>query len=395
MLLFTVCSLAAPLSAHAGGVPFFGPIIPDEYNRCAANWGLLMVVINNIISLFITIAILFIAPLMVAYSGFLFVVNPVNASGKEEAKKVLQNTVVGIVIALAGWMIVDALMAVLYEPGNASKHWSDLVTGGGASFCIPLKGSLNQGSSSVPTLEVSLVQNIPPAPAPIESVPISKALERLDSEGHEDAIDILDPDYIKMDDTKNGLRQEDPAPPATPENPIGSGTENAVQGIIEKEALPTSSPTSRRINGVDANLVKAIIQAESSGNPDATHLDKDGKSSYGLMQMRPDTAKRFDSNLNGLSDAAIGEKLKDPDYNVKLGTAYLRDLSTKYNGDLDKTIAAYNGGPGANKDSRDCPGSSRWQCQWDNKAQTIPNTGYDVTRNYVTKVNQYYSKLKT
>ncbi len=177
-----------------------------------------------------------------------------------------------------------------------------------------------------------------------------------------------------------------------------------VQQIINQEApisptlptsptLPVAPSVVPRINGVDSNLVKAIIQAESSGNKNAIHVDKDGKASYGLMQVRPDTAKRYDSTLANLSDAQIGEKLKDPDYNVKLGTAYLQDLASKYNGDLDKVIAAYNGGPGANKSSRDCPGSMRWQCEWDNTAHTIPNTGYRVTRNYVVKVNNYYSQL--
>jgi hypothetical protein len=158
-LLLIAGSLALPVVAHAGGIPFFGPIIPDEVNRCAAGWGLLMVVINNIISLLITLAIVFVAPLMIAWSGFLFVVNPVNAEGKGQAKKILTNTVVGIVIALAGWLIVNAIMVALYNPdtpiaGGKLGVWSQLVTSGGAPLCIPLAGSLKPAVTPPPIVGV-------------------------------------------------------------------------------------------------------------------------------------------------------------------------------------------------------------------------------------------------
>ena len=145
--LFVASSLALPLTAHAG-IPFFGPIIPQGGNFavCPAGWGMLITVINNIISLLLTLAIVFVAPLMIAYSGFLFVVNPVNAAGKEQAKKILTNTIVGIVIALAGYMIVAALMAVLYNPGASSGTtrlgvWSSLITSGGIDACLRQTGA--------------------------------------------------------------------------------------------------------------------------------------------------------------------------------------------------------------------------------------------------------------
>ena len=148
-LLFAISLFAAPLAAHAAVIPFFGPIIPDEVNRCAAGWGLLITVINNVIRFLITLAIVFVAPLMIAYAGFLFVVNPVNAAGKEKAKVVLRNTVVGIVIALVGWLIVDAIMVVLYNPdtpiaGGRLGAWSQLISSGGIDQCIPLAESLRQ-----------------------------------------------------------------------------------------------------------------------------------------------------------------------------------------------------------------------------------------------------------
>ena len=154
-LLFVGTSLALPVAAHAGGIPFFGPIIPSAYQACPASWGLLVTVINNIISFLITLAIVFVAPLMIAYSGFLFVVNPMNAGGKEKAKSILTNTVVGIVIALSGWLIVDAIMAVLYNPGAAGGTWSSLITSGGIDPCIPLAGNLVQVQPSAPDVSAT------------------------------------------------------------------------------------------------------------------------------------------------------------------------------------------------------------------------------------------------
>src|SRR3989344_2357062 len=145
-LLLVAGSLPFPFAAHAA-IPFFGPVIPQEANQavCPASWGLLVVVINNLISLLITIAIVFIAPLMIAYSGYLFVVNPVDPSGIAKAKGILTNTVVGIVVALAGWMIVDAIMVALYNknaPGLSGIAWSDLITSGGVAPCLPQRGAL-------------------------------------------------------------------------------------------------------------------------------------------------------------------------------------------------------------------------------------------------------------
>jgi hypothetical protein len=144
--LFALASLTLPHLAHAS-IPFLGPIIPQAgvQSTCAAGWGMLIVVINNIIQFLITIAISFVAPIMIAYAGFLFVVNPVNAGGKERAKSILTNTIVGIVISLSAWLVVDAVMAVLYTSPSDTRGawgaWTDLITTNDA-FCAPQTGSL-------------------------------------------------------------------------------------------------------------------------------------------------------------------------------------------------------------------------------------------------------------
>src|SRR3989344_8984662 len=145
ILLFVISLIAIPVAAHAANtIPFFGPIIPDaqiqvngvasNQNVCAAGWGMLIIVINNIILLLLTIAIVFVAPLMIAYSGFLLVVNPVHPEGKTRAKSLLLNLAIGLVIALSAWLIVDLIMATLYN--DEFGTWSEIITTGGEPACL-------------------------------------------------------------------------------------------------------------------------------------------------------------------------------------------------------------------------------------------------------------------
>ena len=105
---------------------------------------MLITVINNIIRVVISIAIVFVAPVMIAYAGFLLVVNQGDSAKLTEAKKILTNTIIGIVVALAGWLIVDAIMAVLYKPPSDSSWsttWSEIITSGGKEPCLKQKGT--------------------------------------------------------------------------------------------------------------------------------------------------------------------------------------------------------------------------------------------------------------
>ena len=83
---------------------------------------------------------------------------------------------------------------------------------------------------------------------------------------------------------------------------------------------------------VDVNLVKSVITAESCFKRKA--LSSAG--AQGLMQLIPDTAKRF-----GVTDSY------DPKQNIRAGVKYLRFLLDRFKGDLKKVVAAYNAGEGA------------------------------------------------
>lgn len=84
--------------------------------------------------------------------------------------------------------------------------------------------------------------------------------------------------------------------------------------------------------GVDPRLIVAVARRESAFKPNA--VSRVG--ACGLMQLMPATARVF-----GITD------IFDVRQNIFGGTRYLRQLLDTYSGDLDRTLAAYNAGPGA------------------------------------------------
>jgi len=87
-----------------------------------------------------------------------------------------------------------------------------------------------------------------------------------------------------------------------------------------------------REHSLDQALLQAMIAAESGFDPRAVSP----KGAVGLMQLMPETARRY-----GVRDRY------DPAENIQGGAKYLRDLMRKFNNDLSLTLAAYNAGEDA------------------------------------------------
>jgi len=88
---------------------------------------------------------------------------------------------------------------------------------------------------------------------------------------------------------------------------------------------------------LDPMLVAGLIHQESAFNPEAVSY----ADAMGLMQLEPYTA-RILAREQHLRFSQ--EDLTTPDYNVRLGTAYLAKLEKMFDGNEEEILAAYNAG---------------------------------------------------
>jgi len=150
-----------------------------------------------------------------------------------------------------------------------------------------------------------------------------------------------------------------PVPPATnseAQRPkaLPTGTDRT-----SEQYRPMVESISRR-NGVDPNLIDAMIRTESNYNPWAVSP----KGALGLMQLIPETGRRY-----GVSN------FFDPEQNIEGGVRYMKYLLDMFDGNVDLSLAAYNAGENLVA-----------------RIQKIPP--YPETRNYVRKIRAVYTKPK-
>jgi len=125
----------------------------------------------------------------------------------------------------------------------------------------------------------------------------------------------------------SGFETEDYVAPAAA-TPAPAPTQPQPPAKLDPKALVSAAA---RKTAVPERLLQSVVKAESGFHADAVSP----KGAIGLMQLMPATASQY------------GADPKDPAQNVEAGTAYLRDLLLKYNGDVNAALAAYNAGPGA------------------------------------------------
>ena len=143
-------------------------------------------------------------------------------------------------------------------------------------------------------------------------------------------------------------------PPPSP--PTGATADPSGNAPLSNDRLEQLIKTVAERHNVDPALVRAVIRTESNGDPAAVS----NKGAQGLMQLMPTTAAEM-----GVTNAF------NPQENLEGGVRYLRQLLSRYGGDLDKALAAYNAGASAV-----------------DRAKGVPH--YRETQEYVKKVTSSY-----
>lgn len=106
------------------------------------------------------------------------------------------------------------------------------------------------------------------------------------------------------------------------------------------EEIDALVKTAAEKQSLEPKLIRAVMKQESAFRPCAVSP----VGAQGLMQLMPDTADQLH-----VADAF------DPEQNVNGGAAYLKQLLTKYKGDLKLTLSAYNAGPKRTDDAGAVP----------------------------------------
>ncbi|HEY6912722.1 MAG TPA: lytic transglycosylase domain-containing protein [Myxococcales bacterium] len=166
---------------------------------------------------------------------------------------------------------------------------------------------------------------------------------------------------------KDGVLHVEDVPPvrtrSSPRKLLPSASAKKGERWWEKrsDAPPDEIDRAAALYNVPAELVRAVIWAESAGDAGAVSH----RGAIGLMQLMPHTA----------GEMYVQDPV-DPAQNIMGGTRYLRWLANEFKGDMILTLAAYNAGPEAVK-----------------KYGGVPP--FEETRTYVKKVIAYYQQLRS
>lgn len=234
-----------------------------------------------------------------------------------------------------GSLMIAAFLALIVGDARAQE----------ASISLNVEGA-SQQIQRTPALVIREVYTLPaivknaPAPAPRPTGPATKtAVSRSSVAGAQSVVQSTAPIIF----------------PALPPTVV---REMATTGNPKYDELIAHSAAR---NGVDPNLIIAVMRQESGFNPRARSY----KGASGLMQLMPGTAQRF-----GVTN------IYDPAQNIEGAARYLRFLLDSFNGDVSLVLAGYNAGENA-----------------------VVNSGYKIpryreTQNYVRSITARYDSSK-
>jgi|CXWL01.1.fsa_nt_gi hypothetical protein len=142
-----------PLGVSAAINSLFQPIIPQT-GVCvcpgrAPDYGCALQVIQNLMNTGIALGVLFIV-LVLAYAGFIFMTSGANPGTHEQGRTMITNAVVGLLVMLSSWLIVDFIMKAIYSAPSDFGPWNSILapSADGSDSCIEVNknaGNITKG----------------------------------------------------------------------------------------------------------------------------------------------------------------------------------------------------------------------------------------------------------
>jgi hypothetical protein len=325
LVLVSVVLVSAPdiVTASGGLVPCTGAP-GDECQFCK-----LVDLVNNVIS-WIAGVMTVIAAIIFTVAGFKLVTSAGNTSAKQGAKNLMTNGIIGLIIILAAWLLLDFGLKALLVGGEVNLRSPD-------------------GSPVVEWGPWNVIK--------CQAQPESQQAGRLSATG--DNATQLNVDQV-------------------------AARVAAIADTGDVTTMSTAAGNAVGLTPEQQRIYRALIQQESSSCRNRVGPQTRYGRAYGCTQMLVGTAREMDRRttsprFNGLSDSQVAQILQDDNsYSITLGAMYFKEGLDRNNGDIDRTLARYNGGDKANESSTRCPGQLAWQC-------TL-NGGYAQTRHYVDNI---------
>lgn len=143
-ILLPLLALFALVPGVTFAAGFFGPILPQSGScHCdplPLDWGCVLQVIQNLIQFAVSFGVILMV-LWIAYAGFSLMVSGGSPEARSQGKTRIMNAIVGILVILSAWLIVDFVMKILYEPnaafsGGVFGPWNSILEDKDGNYCI-------------------------------------------------------------------------------------------------------------------------------------------------------------------------------------------------------------------------------------------------------------------